>query len=120
MRANASGPAVVSPDGRRIAFSARVAGGKLQLFVRSLDSLSAHALAGTEGATLPFWSPESQFIGFFANGMLKKIDASGGPAIRICDAPQGRGGAWSADGVIVFTPNVDALHRVAASGGGVS
>ena len=77
----------LSPDGRRIVFGARTADGKTPLWVRSLDGLTAQPLAGTEGATFPFWSPDSRFIAFFADGKLKKIDASGGPALTLTDAP---------------------------------
>src|SRR6266536_1931073 len=93
----------LSPDGRRLAFVAFFEGRDL-LWVRSLDSLSAQALPGTEGASgasLPFWSPDSRFIGFFAGGKLKKIDASGGPPQTLCDAAAS-GGTWNRDGVILF------------------
>ncbi len=112
------GPLTVSPDGRRLAFVATTAEGKRLLWVRSLDTLSAQALTGTEGASFPFWSPDSRFIGFFAEGKLKKIEASGGPSLTLCDAPDGRGGTWNRDGVIVFAPSgPGALQRVSASGG---
>ncbi|HKA20618.1 MAG TPA: protein kinase [Blastocatellia bacterium] len=111
----------VSPDGRRLAFVATTAGGGNLLWVRSLDALSAQALAGTEGAIYPFWSPDSRSVGFFAQGKLKKIDAAGGPTLTLCDAPQGRGGTWNRDGVIVFSPDISGpLHRVSASGGASS
>ena len=58
----------------------------------------------TEDATYPFWSPDSRYIGFFAQGKLKKIAASGGPSQSLCDAPDGRGGTWNRDDVIVFSP----------------
>jgi eukaryotic-like serine/threonine-protein kinase len=109
----------LSPDGKRIVFGARTADGKSPLWVRSLDVPTAQALAGTEGATFPFWSPDSRFIAFFADGKLKKIDASGGPAIALADAVQGRGGSWSREGVIVFSPaNTNGpILRVSSSGG---
>jgi len=111
-------PLAVSPDGRRIAFAAASADGKSLLWVRSLDTLSAQALAGTEGAVRPFWSPDSRFLGFFADGKLKKIEVSGGPPITLCDASGGGGGAWSRDGVIVFSPApFSAFEKVSASGG---
>ncbi len=69
----------ISPDGRRLAFVAPTAEGRNLLWVRSLDALSAQALAGTEGAGSPFWSPDSRFLGFFEQGKLKRIDAGGGP-----------------------------------------
>ena len=111
-------PLSVSPDGRRLAFVAGSPDGKYLLWVRSLDTLSAQSLAGTEGASSPFWSPDSTALGFFAGGKLKKIDVSGGPAITLCDAPDSRGGTWSREGVIVFNPgNRTALQKVPASGG---
>jgi Tol biopolymer transport system component len=111
----------LSPDGQRIVFGARTADGKRPLWVRALDGLTAQSLAGTEGATFPFWSPDSRFIAFFADGKLKKIDASGGPALTLADARLGRGGSWSRDGVIVFAPGVaEPLLRVSSAGGASS
>lgn len=109
----------VSPSGRQIAFTASPrTGGPALLWVRSLDALESRSLAGTDGALFPFWSPDSRFIGFFAQGKLKKIDLSGsGPQI-LCDAPTGLGGTWSDDGTIVFAPSTaSGLSRVAAAGG---
>ena len=87
--------------------------------IRSLDTLTAQALAGTEGALRPFWSPDSRFLGFFrGRENLKKIEVSGGPPITLCDASGGGGGALSRDGVIVFSPTpFSALEKVSASGG---
>ncbi len=108
----------LSPDGGRLAFVARDASGSNLLWIRPLDSLSAQPLTGTENPSLPFWSPDSRFIGFFADGKLKKIDASGGPPQTLCDAPVGRGGSWSREGVILFSPATGGpLYRVFASGG---
>jgi len=89
-----AGPAalLVSPDGHQIAFAATSAEGKTLLWVRSLDTLAAQALPGTEGAGRPFWSPDSRFLGFFADGKLKKIDVSAGPPITLCDSGDGLGG----------------------------
>jgi Tol biopolymer transport system component len=114
-----AGPFAISPDGRRLAFVATAEDGKDLLWVRALDALSAQPLSTTEGATYPFWSPDSRFIGFFANGKLKKIEAAGGLALTLCDAPAGRGGTWNREGVIIFAPKVSGapLHRVSASGG---
>ena len=107
----------VSPDGQRVAFAAAL-DGKASLWVRDLGSLEARALPGTEGASLPFWSPDSRFIGFFANGKLKKTEAAGGPVQTLCDAPVGRGGTWSRNDVIVFAPELTSgLFRVPAAGG---
>lgn len=112
-----SGTFAVSPDGRRVVLLG-ISEGRPLLWVRALDSLTAQPVAGTEEGIFPFWSPDSRFIGFFSGGKLKKIDATGGPAQTLCDAPQGAGGAWSRDNVIVFAPNfADALYRVPAAGG---
>jgi len=112
----------LSPDGRRIVFGARTSDGRNPLWVRPLDGLTAQPLAGTDGGSFPFWSPDSRFIGFFADGKLKRIDASGGPALTLADAPQGRGGSWNQDGVIVFAPRNAAVRllRVSAAGGATS
>ncbi len=115
------GTPVVSPDGRRLAFAARRLDGTTLLYVRPLDSSKAIALSGTDGATCPFWSPDSKALGFFASGKLKKIDAAGGPPLSLADAPAGRGGAWSPAGVIVFGPDqAGPLFRIAATGGPTS
>ena len=116
--ANSSSSALVSPDGRRIVFSATPAGGKSQLWVRALDALAAQPLPGTEGGIPAFWSPDSRFIGFSADDKLKKIDAAGGPPLTLAGAPALRGGAWSREGVILFaTTATSPLMRVAAAGG---
>ncbi len=111
-------PLAVSPDGHRVAFVAANAEGKYLVWVRSLDTLAAQALAGTDDAVAPFWSPDSSSLGFFAGGKLKKIEVSGGPPITLCDAVRPAGGTWSRDGVIVFGPAyATALQKVSASGG---
>jgi len=93
-----------------------VAGSKLWL--HSLDSLESNALEGTDGASYPFWSPDSENIGFFAQGKLKRIPRMGGLVQTLCEAPSGRGGTWSREGVIVFSPGpIAPLYRVTASGG---
>jgi Tol biopolymer transport system component/tRNA A-37 threonylcarbamoyl transferase component Bud32 len=106
----------VSPDGRRLAFVATL-DGKDQLWVRDLDSLAARALTGTDGASYPFWSPDSRTIAFFADGRLKKIEVAGGPALSLCDAAAGRGGTWSNNDVIVFGVAGGGALRVSAAGG---
>ena len=112
------GPLAISPDGSRIAIVATGADGKSQLWIRSLDMLTAQSLAGTEGAFQPFWSPDSRFLGFFAGGKLKKIEVSGGPPITLCDAPDPRSGTWNRDGVILFGPSANSgLQKVSAAGG---
>jgi eukaryotic-like serine/threonine-protein kinase len=110
--------AVLSPDGTRLVLVARDSSGRNLLWIRPLDSLAAQPLAGTESPSFPFWSPDGASIGFFADGKLKKIAASGGPAQTLCDAPINRGGTWSRDGVILFSPVVDGpIYQVSASGG---
>jgi len=107
----------LSPDGRYLAIVANDAGGD-RLWVRPLDLLQAQPLPGTDGASFPFWSPDSGFIAFFAQGKLKKVAVTGGPPQTLCDAPSGRGGAWNADGVILFAPALTGgLYRVPGAGG---
>jgi serine/threonine protein kinase/Tol biopolymer transport system component len=115
------GPAAISPEGRCLVFAATSSEGKKSLWVRSFDSLTAKAIPGTDDAYLPFWSPDSSYIGFFAQGKVKKIKVSGGPPETLCDAATGRGGTWNRDGVILFSPrNRDALYRVSDKGGPVT
>jgi serine/threonine-protein kinase len=113
--------AAISPDGRRLTFVARGAGGKEQLATRLLDQANPTFLAGTENAADPFFSPDGQWIGFFADGKMKKVSVQGGTAVTLCDAPGGRGAAWGEDGNIVATLNNGissiGLSRVPAAGG---
>jgi len=107
----------VSPDGRKLAFTA-ASSGKVMLWVRTLDSLEAKPLAGTDNAAWPFWSPDSLSIGFFAPHKLMAVEISGGPAREITDLIVGRGGAWSHEGVILFCPRpIGPLYQVSAAGG---
>jgi eukaryotic-like serine/threonine-protein kinase len=107
----------LSPDGRYVAFVDQSAAVD-RLFVRALDSLEDREFPGTDGATYPFWSPDSAYIGFFSQGKLKQVAIGGGPATAIADAPDARGGAWGKDGFIVFSPAVTGtLFRVSAPGG---
>ena len=108
----------ISPDGRYLAFNATDSSGKSLIWVRPLNALAAQPLAGTEGATRPFWSPDSRFLGFFAEGKLKKIEVSGGPAQKICDSPGGSDGSWGREGVILFDgTGTQPISRVPATGG---
>ncbi len=111
------GALALSPDGRRMAF---VAGGdtRSSLAVRDLATGETKRLAGTDGATFPFWSPDSRWIAFFSEGRLRKIEAAGGPVQAVCEANAGRGGSWGRDGAIVFAPDITGpLVKVPAGGG---
>ncbi len=113
-----SGPPVLSPDGNRVAFAAHAPKERNSIWVRHLDSASAEKLAGTDGAYALFWSPDGKFIGFFADGKLRKISASGGPATILADAANARGGTWSRENVIVFAPDYrDGLWKINGDGG---
>jgi serine/threonine-protein kinase len=113
--------AILSPDGQTLAFIAAAGGGgSTKLYLRRLDHLNATPLAGTEDALSPFFSPDGQWIAFFGGGKLKKISVTGGAAITLCDAPNGRGGSWSENNLIVFQPNNvpgSALAQVPGAGG---
>jgi len=114
------GPVALSPDGRRMVFAATAEDGKSQLWIRSLAAEAAQPLAGTEGGQLPFWSPDSHWLGFFAGGRLKKIDTEGGPPIDLADAQTPRGGSWSANRTIVFAPTGGVptiLQKISSTGG---
>jgi len=112
------GELAASPDGRRVAFTAAKPGGEPGLWVRSLDAAAGQPVPDAEEAYFPFWSPDSRFVAFFAEGKLKKVDLSGGPVLAICDAERGVGGTWNRDGTIVFAPKpTAALYRVSSSGG---
>ena len=109
----------VSPDGRFLTFSALGPEGKRMLWLRPLDALHASVIPGTEGGFAPFWSPDSNYIGFFANKFLKKVKTSGGAPETICatEAMPG-GGAWNHNGAILFAPSLaDGLYRVSENGG---
>ncbi len=111
--------AAVSPDGRLVAFAVVDSAGMIRLRIRPLESSTVRPLAVTASSVAyPFWSPDSRSIAFFADGKLKKISASSGAPETICDAPDGRGGCWSKNGVIVFAPQgLGPLQRVQADGG---
>lgn len=111
-------PAVaISPDGTHVVYVAE-RGGRTQLFVRPMDGLIASPMAGTVDAISPFFSPDSQWVAFFAQGKLKKVPLAGGPPITICDADIGFGGSWGIDDRIVFAPTTgSALSQVSAQGG---
>jgi len=110
----------LSPYGRTLAMVAySQAESNYVLWTYEVGGRRTSSLEGTQGASYPFWSPDGKFIGFFADGKLKKVDMSGGQVQVLCDAPNGRGGTWNRDGVIVFTPDGTGvgLFRVSSSGG---
>ena len=115
-------PIAISPDGATVAYTA-VRDGKELLFVRRLGESESQILAGTDGAKSPFFSPDGQWIGFFAQGAgkLRKITIGGTALGDLADAPDARGGAWSPDDIIYFAPtNVSNIMKVSASGGGAA
>ncbi len=110
----------ISPDGRHIVFRVATASQAPALWLRPLNSLEGRRLAGTDGGDFPFWSPDSQSIGFFSTGKLKRVDLNGTSPIAICDAPDAdtvtTGGSWSRKGVIIFGAP-QGMYRVNAAGG---
>jgi hypothetical protein len=114
------GPAAISPDGETLAFVAADRSGESSIWTRRLNSVDATRLGGTDGGSHPFWSPDSRFIGFFMPGRLVRIALAGGPPQILAEAAHGRGGSWSKDGVILFTPDFTAgLYRTTTEGGKV-
>ncbi|HVF47200.1 MAG TPA: protein kinase, partial [Pyrinomonadaceae bacterium] len=109
----------ISPDGRYLAFEAVGTNGLTTLWVRPIDSIESRELTGTGGAALPFWSPDSRHLAFFADGELKRIDVAGGPPQKLAPvSADTRGGSWSSNGTIIFTPGVtEELFKIAATGG---
>jgi Tol biopolymer transport system component len=114
-----AGAAAVSRDGKQLAFTALGSDGNVALWLRSLESVAARPLAETEGASQPFWSPDSRSLGFFAGGKLKTIDLSGGPVQTLSEVSgDPRGGTWNRDGTILFSPSFQGpLFRISATGG---
>jgi serine/threonine-protein kinase len=107
----------LSPDGTRLAYVA-IQSGTQQLYLRAMDSLEARPIPGTEGATNPFFSPDGQWLGFFAGGKVKKISVSGGAAVTLGDAVIPRGANWGSHGTIAFAPTTIAgLQQVLDAGG---
>jgi eukaryotic-like serine/threonine-protein kinase len=107
----------LSPDGRQIVFVAS-GDGPARLWLRRLDAASAQPLAGAEGASFPFWSPDSRSVGFFADGNLNRLDLGGGSPQKLAYAGLSGGGTWSSEGAILFTPlSFSPIFRIPASGG---
>jgi serine/threonine-protein kinase len=117
--ADDAGPAMaLSPDGTRIVFVAQDQSEVPRLFTRRLDQPNAVRLSGTEGAKEPFFSPDGQWVGFFAAGKLRKTRIEGGDPVSLCDAPAGRGASWGEDGnIIVALDGETALSQVPSGGG---
>jgi len=113
----------VSPDGRRLAFVV-MSGGRRMLWLRMRDGVSVQPLTGTENAASPFWSPDNRWIGFFADGKLKKVSVSGGPVQSLCEVPTSVGtGTWSRQGIILFGGEgggKEGLYKVSEAGGEIS
>lgn len=114
-----AGAVTISPDGSTVVFLASNSEGKTFLWVRPLSSMVSQQVEGTEGAMSPFWSPDSRFIGYFANQKLMKVEASGGRPQTICDVGENRGGSWNKEGTILFA-GADGIHRVSSQGGAPS
>src|SRR5262245_1854314 len=109
----------LAPDGQKVVFVA-MSDGQRRIWLRPVKNATAQPLTGTEGGTYPFWSPDSESIGFFADGKVKRISATGGAAQALADATDGRGGSWNRDNVIIFTPTPSTgIFRVPANGGTV-
>lgn len=120
------GAPALSPDGRQLAFIAweknftPIGGADFggALMILDLSSGDANALSGTEGAAFPFWSPDGQYLGFFAQGKLKKVGVHGAAVQVLCEAPAGRGASWSPRGTIVFAPAIAGPMQAISDGGG--
>ena len=119
VRTARAAPLALSPDGTRLVYASDDSGAA-RLYLRQLDQFDVTALPGTEGAEHPFFSPDGEWVGFFADGLLQKVAVAGGLPVTICDGPVvGRGSSWGPDDTIVFQPGVGSpgLLRVSASGG---
>jgi Tol biopolymer transport system component len=112
-------PLTISPDGTRLVYVAVEREGRTQLFMRPLDQFEPTALAGTEGGSAPFFSPDGRWIGFYANGALQRVSVDGGAALKICDAPAVWSASWGGDDTIVFATSTSpgGVWRVSAAGG---
>jgi serine/threonine-protein kinase len=114
---NAGGILALSPDASRLVLTLRDPDGKIRLHTRLLDQNQFTRLMGTENAYFPFFSPDGEWIGFFANFKLKKIPVQGGAVVVLCDAPFGRGANWGEDGNIIGALTNGAVSRIPSSGG---
>jgi serine/threonine protein kinase len=112
------GPPMISPDGQALVFAAQDEDGETQLWYRRLDSPNARALDGTDGASYPFWSPDSKSVAYFSDSNLWRLDIGTGSPLRLAELSFGKGGSWNQDGTIVFAPSYNStLSRIAAGGG---
>lgn len=117
LRGADAGPAVLSRDGRQMAFVAS-GEGENWLYLRRLDSPTPSVVPGSADASFPFWSPDGGSVAFFASGHLKRVDLSTGAVQTLCPAPVGMGGTWNEEGMILFAPDFySPLHIVPAAGG---
>jgi eukaryotic-like serine/threonine-protein kinase len=111
----------ISPDGRTLAFVASATGAPPMLWLRSLAEVAARPLPATENAQAPFWSPDNHWLGFYADGKIKKVPAAGGAVQVVAEAPTDfRGGAWGPDDTILFGYGSESIARVGAAGGSIS
>ena len=115
---NPGSPFALSRDGARVVFVGSPTGKPPQLYVRELDQQTATPIPGTENAIQPFFSPDGEWIGFFADGKLRKVSRTGGPVTALCDAPIPHGASWASDGTITYAPNLGSgLMRISSAGG---
>jgi eukaryotic-like serine/threonine-protein kinase len=112
-------PIALSPDGRLLVYTASIDGGRTQLYLRPIDEFTARAVPASEGATTPFFSRDGRWLGFYANGALKKVSVAGGVPLTICDAPPVSSATWGENDVIVFATMLSSsgLWLVSANGG---
>jgi serine/threonine-protein kinase len=111
----------LSPDGSQLAYVASTQDGTQEIYLRAMDSTEIKPVPGTEGAVIPFFSPDGQWLGFFADGKMKKVSVNGGVAVNLADALFPGGASWSKEGKILFTPILGAssIYEVSDAGGAV-
>ena len=115
---NGAGPVALSPDGTHAAFVAREGEGRPRLWIRELADATPRAVVGTDGAFMPFWSPDSRRVGFFADRRLKTVPAAGGPITVLAEVTDARGGTWSREGVILYAPSATSpIYSINEQGG---